>query len=82
MPSIDVNPPPQTEEVQSEEATLSKPVIGIIYPPPEVRSILCVVHRGPKRATKICAQSRHFSVQELLDVVLPYFKFCSYWAKT
>ena len=39
MPSIDVNPP-QSEDKQNEETTLSKPVIGIIYPPPEVRSIL------------------------------------------
>lgn len=39
MPSLDVIEKPE-EEPKQEEATLSKPIIGIIYPPPEVRSIL------------------------------------------
>ena len=31
---------PVQEEKSEEEIQVSKPVIGIIYPPPEVRSIL------------------------------------------
>ncbi|XP_076454241.1 splicing factor 3A subunit 1-like [Babylonia areolata] len=54
MPSIDVNPPQQTEEPKNEETTaLSKPAIGIIYPPPEVRNIVdktasFVARNGPE----------------------------------
>lgn len=42
MPSIDVMiPPGQLPEVTPEEVQVPPPpVIGIIYPPPEVRSIL------------------------------------------
>lgn len=42
MPSIDVMVPPgQPPEVTPEEPQApTLPVIGIIYPPPEVRSIL------------------------------------------
>lgn len=52
MPSIDTVNPPQ-EEPQNEETTLSKPVIGIIYPPPEVRNIVdktasFVARNGPE----------------------------------
>lgn len=41
MPSIETEPVGTADEENSnEEATLSGPVVGIIYPPPEVRSIL------------------------------------------
>lgn len=59
MPSIDVIPP-QTEDnqPQPEETTLSKPVIGIIYPPPEVRNIVdktasFVARNGPEFENRI-----------------------------
>jgi hypothetical protein len=37
MPSIEVNPPSENHET---ETPTTQPVVGIIYPPPEVRSIL------------------------------------------
>lgn len=42
MPSVDVEggASPAEEAPKEENKTLSGPVIGIIYPPPEVRSIL------------------------------------------
>lgn len=44
MPAIDVQMPlveeEQTDPEEPTKGTVSKPVIGIIYPPPEVRSIL------------------------------------------
>lgn len=47
MPSVDVEGAPVAADVPKEEnKTLSGPVIGIIYPPPEVRSILC--KKNPK----------------------------------
>ena len=47
MPGVETVQPAATtdssEESQTEqkEAPAPKPVVGIIYPPPEVRSILC-----------------------------------------
>jgi hypothetical protein len=38
MPAIEVTQTPVEDDVAAPAA---KPVIGIIYPPPEVRSILC-----------------------------------------
>lgn len=45
MPSLDTEEPIETqngpeEEENRQDKTLSGPIIGIIYPPPEVRSIL------------------------------------------
>lgn len=42
MPSIDVMVPagPAMEVIEEPQAPPPPPVIGIIYPPPEVRSIL------------------------------------------
>lgn len=41
MPSIEVENPVKADQPQQEASkTLSGPIIGIIYPPPEVRSIL------------------------------------------
>lgn len=37
MPSIDIS------EKDDPGATVTQPVIGIIYPPPEVRSILLLI---------------------------------------
>lgn len=34
-------PPLEVATNGSEEAATTNPVVGIIYPPPEVRSILC-----------------------------------------
>jgi len=42
MPAIEVTAPAPVEEQQPEEENYKTPVIGIIYPPPEVRSILRV----------------------------------------
>ncbi|KAK7454123.1 hypothetical protein BaRGS_00039595 [Batillaria attramentaria] len=59
MPSIDVNPPQSEDnQPQPEETTLSKPVIGIIYPPPEVRNIVdktasFVARNGPEFENRI-----------------------------
>lgn len=41
MPALDVvaNNPPNNAETTEEQAPIN-PVVGIIYPPPEVRSIL------------------------------------------
>ena len=41
MPAIEVTHTPAVDETQNEEESYKTPVIGIIYPPPEVRSILC-----------------------------------------
>ena len=38
MPPVEA--PTPTPEVQHETDSISKPMVGIIYPPPEVRSIL------------------------------------------
>jgi hypothetical protein len=38
MPAVEVTQTPVEDDVAAPAA---KPVIGIIYPPPEVRSILC-----------------------------------------
>lgn len=43
MPAIEVTTPVPVEEQQNEEENYKTPVIGIIYPPPEVRSILYFV---------------------------------------
>ncbi|XP_041356124.1 splicing factor 3A subunit 1-like [Gigantopelta aegis] len=56
MPSIDVQRPP-VEEAPPEE-TFTKPVIGIIYPPPEVRNIVdktasFVARNGPEFENRI-----------------------------
>lgn len=41
MPSLDTEDSlDQSNDDNRNEATLSGPIIGIIYPPPEVRSIL------------------------------------------
>lgn len=40
MPAIEVTAPTPVEEPKNEEENYKTPVIGIIYPPPEVRSIL------------------------------------------
>lgn len=42
MPTVDIiNPMPVSTEIQPpEESGPINPVVGIIYPPPEVRSIL------------------------------------------
>ena len=40
MPAIEVTQPIPVEETQNEDEKYTTPVIGIIYPPPEVRSIL------------------------------------------
>jgi hypothetical protein len=37
MPSVEVIPPPENREA---ETPTTQPIVGIIYPPPEVRSIL------------------------------------------
>ncbi|XP_025079375.1 splicing factor 3A subunit 1-like [Pomacea canaliculata] len=57
MPSLDVIEKPE-EEPKQEEATLSKPIIGIIYPPPEVRNIVdktasFVARNGPEFENRI-----------------------------
>lgn len=40
MPAIEVTAPIPVDDKQNEEENYKTPVIGIIYPPPEVRSIL------------------------------------------
>ena len=42
MPPVEA--PTPTPEVQHETDSISKPMVGIIYPPPEVRSILFLHH--------------------------------------
>ena len=37
----------KSKDGDSEELSISKPLIGIIYPPPEVRSILGLFHYLP-----------------------------------
>lgn len=49
MPAIDTEDDKQTGETQPQDMpTLSGPIIGIIYPPPEVRSILFSVQKSQK----------------------------------
>ena len=52
MPGVETaqQPAPATESTEEtpaeeKEAPAPKPVVGIIYPPPEVRSILCKIVR-------------------------------------
>lgn len=40
MPVVDADRTADLPQLQAEPGTLSGPIIGIIYPPPEVRSIL------------------------------------------
>lgn len=40
MPVVDADRNADLPQLQAEPGTLSGPIIGIIYPPPEVRSIL------------------------------------------
>uniref|UniRef100_A0A1L8DHC8 Splicing factor 3A subunit 1 n=1 Tax=Nyssomyia neivai TaxID=330878 RepID=A0A1L8DHC8_9DIPT len=59
MPSVDVEGAPVAADVPKEEnKTLSGPVIGIIYPPPEVRNIVdktasFVARNGPEFEARI-----------------------------
>lgn len=47
MPAIDSEQPVPFEEIEPQvDKTLSGPIIGIIYPPPEVRSILNLTISG------------------------------------
>ncbi|XP_055716949.1 splicing factor 3A subunit 1 [Phlebotomus papatasi] len=59
MPSIEAENPPAAEDGPKEEnRTLSGPIIGIIYPPPEVRNIVdktasFVARNGPEFEARI-----------------------------
>ena len=46
MPPVEA--PQPTQDVQNESDGISKPMVGIIYPPPEVRSILLCNFRKNK----------------------------------
>jgi hypothetical protein len=39
MPALEVSTPPENHEPETPTA---QPIVGIIYPPPEVRSILTI----------------------------------------
>ena len=41
MPEV-LNPPGEVEEKNEGDTPAAKPMVGIIYPPPEVRSILLI----------------------------------------
>jgi len=51
MPALEISPPAENHEPETPTA---QPIVGIIYPPPEVRSILKYRHLVP------------FKIQELL----------------
>ena len=40
MPELIIQPPEEVEEKNEGDTPSTKPMVGIIYPPPEVRSIL------------------------------------------
>lgn len=44
MPDIDAENPPEQQVEEKKEAPASKSMVGIIYPPPEVRSIPQPLH--------------------------------------
>lgn len=61
MPSLDVEPPPHVQQDDNsidEAPSLSGPIMGIIYPPPEVRNIVdktasFVARNGPEFEARI-----------------------------
>lgn len=49
MPAQEVAvPQPPATESEENNVPSSQPIVGIIYPPPEVRSILCQKHHCAK----------------------------------
>ena len=44
MPGLEVEKPPETPETNNAEGPSTQAVVGIIYPPPEVRSMLLKIN--------------------------------------
>nr|CAD7597344.1 unnamed protein product [Timema genevievae] len=60
MPSVDVLPPGETNE---NETPTTQPIVGIIYPPPEVRSILSNENIVDKTASFVARNGPEFEAR-------------------
>lgn len=77
---------PVQEEKSEEEIQASKPVIGIIYPPPEVRNIVdktasFVARNGPEFESRICQNEINNPKFNFLNPNDPYHAYYQYKVK-
>lgn len=85
MPSIEVNPPPPTENHENETPT-TQPIVGIIYPPPEVRNIVdktasFVARNGPEFEARIRQNEIGNPKFNFLNFGDPYHAYYQYKVK-
>ncbi|XP_060586452.1 splicing factor 3A subunit 1-like [Ruditapes philippinarum] len=86
MPAIEVTTPMQVEEPKNEEENYKTPVIGIIYPPPEVRNIVdktasFVARNGPEFESRIRQNEQNNSKFNFLNPADPYHAYYQHKVK-
>uniref|UniRef100_A0A293MY77 Splicing factor 3A subunit 1 n=1 Tax=Ornithodoros erraticus TaxID=265619 RepID=A0A293MY77_ORNER len=90
MPPVVEVPPPQPEEEAAEEAKeappATKPTIGIIYPPPELRNIVdktasFVARNGPEFEARIRQNEINNSKFNFLNATDPYHAYYQHKVK-
>ncbi|XP_064614806.1 splicing factor 3A subunit 1-like [Liolophura sinensis] len=90
MPAIDVQMPlveeEQTDPEEPTKGTVSKPVIGIIYPPPEVRNIVdktasFVARNGPEFESRIRQNEVNNPKFNFLNPADPYHAYYQHKVK-
>lgn len=86
MPAIEVTAPTQVEEQKNEEENYKTPVIGIIYPPPEVRNIVdktasFVARNGPEFESRIRQNEQNNSKFNFLNPADPYHAYYQHKVK-
>lgn len=80
MPAIEVTQPTPVEENQNEDENYKTPVIGIIYPPPEVRNIVdktasFVARNGPEFESRIRQNEQNNPKFNFLNPADPYHAY-------
>ncbi|KAL4220170.1 splicing factor 3a [Mactra antiquata] len=86
MPAIEVTAPVPVEEQPEEEENYKTPVIGIIYPPPEVRNIVdktasFVARNGPEFESRIRQNEQNNPKFNFLNPADPYHAYYQYKVK-
>ncbi|KAK9503942.1 hypothetical protein O3M35_010395 [Rhynocoris fuscipes] len=86
MPSIDVPLAPNAEKEEGPAAPAAKPIVGIIYPPPEVRNIVdktasFVARNGPEFESRIRQNELGNPKFNFLNVGDPYHAYYQHKVK-
>lgn len=86
LPAVEPTPPPPPEEKTEDDRVYTRPVIGIIYPPPEVRNIVdktasFVARNGPEFESRIRQNEVNNPKFNFLNPADPYHAYYQHKVK-